>query len=69
VAADRTQCGKLDSELGENPDTCLRDFRGLVVVGHDVFSGDERIGEVNAQAAREVVVADPGRTERACVTR
>src|SRR5207253_1902011 len=39
-----------------------RDFSGFVVVEHDVFSGDERIGEINAQAAREVVVANSGRT-------
>jgi hypothetical protein len=33
---------------------------------HDVFAGDERIGEINAEAARKVVVADSGHTERAC---
>src|SRR2546427_2315517 len=69
VAVGRTQCGKLGPELSENPDTCRRDFSGFVVVEHDVFSGDERIGEINAQAAREVVVANSGRTKRACLTR
>ena len=28
---------------------------------------DERIGEIDAEAARKVVVAHPGRTERACL--
>jgi hypothetical protein len=69
AAAGRTPCGKLDPELSENPHTCLRDFSGFVVVEHDIFSGDERIGEINAQAAREVVVANSGRTERTCLTR
>ena len=46
----------------KKPGACRRDLSGFVVVEHDVFAGDERIGEINAEAAREVVVADSGRT-------
>ncbi len=67
VAVGRTQCGKLDPELGEKPGACCRDLSGFVV-DHDVFAGDERIGEINAEAARKVVVANSGRTKRACFT-
>src|SRR6266404_7902917 len=66
VAAGRTQLGKLDPELGEKTDACSRDFSGFDVE-HDVFAGDERIGEINAEAAGKVVVANSGRTERACL--
>src|SRR2546427_6881302 len=67
VAAGRTQCGKLDPELGDKTGACCRDLSGCVVE-HDVFAGDERIGELNAEAARKVVVANSGRTKRACFT-
>ncbi len=66
-AAGRTQCGKLDPELGEKTGACGRDFSDFVVE-HDVFAGHERIGEIDAEAARKVVVANSGRTERACMT-
>jgi len=68
VAAGRTQVGKLDPELGEKTGACCRDFSGFVVE-HDVFAGDERIGEINAEAARKVVIANSGRTKRACLRR
>ena len=32
---------------------------------HDILASDERIGEINAEATRKVVVADSGRTQRA----
>ena len=67
VAAGRTQCGKLDPELGEKTGACCRDLGGFVVE-HDVFAGDESIGEINAEAAGEVVVANSGRTKRTCLT-
>src|SRR6266567_85952 len=66
VTTGRTQCGNLDPELGEKTGACSRDFSGFVVE-HDVFAGDERIGEIDAEAARKVVVANSGRTERACL--
>jgi hypothetical protein len=66
VAAGRTQCRKRDPELGEKPGARCRDVRGFLVE-HDVFSGDERIGEINAEAAHKAVVADPSRIERACL--
>jgi hypothetical protein len=66
VAAGRTQCGKLDPELGEKTGACRRDFSGSVVE-HDIFAGDVRISEINAEAARKVVVANSGRTKRACL--
>jgi len=33
---------------------------------HDAFAGDQRIGEINAEAARKVVVANSGHTNRVC---
>ena len=66
MAAGRTQCRKLDPKFGEETGACCRDFSDFVVE-HDVFSGDESIGEINAEAARKVVVANAGRTERACL--
>src|SRR5262249_23515282 len=65
VVAGRTQSGKLDPEFGEKTGAGRRNFGGFVVE-HDVFAGDERIGEIDAEAAREVVVANSSRTERAC---
>ena len=59
--------GKLDPELGEKSGARRRDFGGLVV-DHDVFMRDQRIGEINAETTRKVVVADSGRTQRACLT-
>jgi len=67
VSAGRTQCGKLDPELGEKTGACCRDLSGFVVE-RDVFAGDESIGEINAEAAGEVVVANSGRTKRTCLT-
>ena len=69
VTAGRARCGKLDPELPEEPEACRGDVSSFVVVDHDVFSGDERIGEIDAETAREVVVADPGRAQRACLPR
>jgi hypothetical protein len=63
VAVCRTPCGKLDPELGEKTGACCRDL-SRVVVEHDVLAGEEGIGEVDAEAARQVVVANSGRTER-----
>ena len=60
-------CGKRDPELGEKTGACGSDFGGLVVE-HDVFADDKRIGEINAEAARKVVVANSGRTNGACLT-
>ena len=57
AAVGRTQCGKLDPELGEKTGACCRDLSGFVVE-HDVFAGDESIGEIHAEAAGEVVVRD-----------
>jgi hypothetical protein len=67
VAAGRTPGGKLDPELGEKAGAGCRDFSGFVVE-HNVFAGGESIGEINAEAAGQVVVANSGRTERACLT-
>src|SRR5438477_10282715 len=67
VAEGRTPGGKLDPELGEKTGAGCRDFGGGVVE-HDVFAGDEGIGQINAEAARQVVVANSGRTQRACFT-
>jgi hypothetical protein len=67
VSAGRTQCGKLDPELGEKTRPCCRHLSGFVVE-HDIFAGDESIGEINAEAAGEVVVANSGRTQRPCLT-
>jgi len=67
VAAGRTQRGKLDPELGEETGACCRDFSGFVVE-HDVFTGDERVGEIDAETAGKVVVTNPGRAEGACLT-
>src|SRR5438067_9487762 len=67
AAAVRRQRGKLDPELGEKTGACCRDFSDFVVE-HDVFAGDERIGEIDAEAARKVVVANSGRTERPGLT-
>src|SRR6185436_11122575 len=63
VAAGRTPGGKLDPELAEKTGTGRRNL-GDVVVRHDVLAGGERIGEIDAETARQVVVADPGRAER-----
>ena len=67
VAAGRMPGRKLDPELGEKAGAGCRDFSGFVVE-HDVFAGDERIGEIDAEAARQVVVAHSGRTERPRLT-
>jgi hypothetical protein len=50
-------------DFPHQPGRYRRDFSGLVVE-HDVFAGDERIGEINAEAARKVVVANSGRKKR-----
>src|SRR5207247_8472160 len=68
VAAGRTRRGKLDPELGEKTGACSRDL-GDFVVEHDVVAGGENIGEINAEAARKVVVAHSGRIQCACLTR
>src|SRR5207253_7836539 len=67
VTERRTRGGKLDPELGEKTGAGCRDFGGGGVE-HDVFAGDEGIGQINAEAARQVVVANSGRTQRACFT-
>src|SRR5215813_7342015 len=67
VAAGRTQPGWLDPEFGENTGAGWRDF-GRFLVEHDVVAGNESIGEIDAEAAGEVIVANSGRTERACFT-
>ena len=64
VAERRTPCRKLDPELGEKPGAGCCDFGGLVVE-HDILASGERIGEINAEAAGQVVIADSGRTQRA----
>src|SRR5262245_49712303 len=66
-AAGRTPGGKIEAELGEKPGALRRDF-GPFVVEHDVFTGDQGIGEIDAESAGEVVVANSGRTEGARVT-
>src|SRR5262249_57224942 len=55
VAAPGPRGGKRDAERGEKAGTGFREL-GDVVVGHDVFAGDEGVGEIDAEAAREVVV-------------
>ncbi|HYB43890.1 MAG TPA: hypothetical protein VEL75_19070 [Candidatus Methylomirabilis sp.] len=62
--AEVTAARALDSELGEKAGAGGRDLRRFVVE-HDVPAGDERIGEIDAEPAGQVVVADPGRAERA----
>src|SRR5215475_3118280 len=66
--AGRTPRGQLDPEPGEEPESRPRDLCDFVVE-HEVFAGDERVGEVNAEAARKVVVAHSGRAERVRLTR
>ena len=63
MAVTRTPCRKLDPELGEKPGAGPRDFSGFVGE-HDKLTGDHRIDEINAQAARKVAEADSGRTQR-----
>ena len=63
----RAQCWKLDPELGEETGARRRDLSGFVV-DHEVLAGDEEIGEIDAETARKVVVANSGRSERACLT-
>src|SRR4029450_11736816 len=49
-SADRWRTtGKRALDFPHQPGRYLRDFSGLVVE-HDVFAGDERIGEINAEA-------------------
>src|SRR4029453_5624664 len=67
LAAPRPQGGKLDPELDEETGPGCRDFSG-VIVEHDVLAGDEGIGQINAEAARQVVIADSRRTQRAGLT-
>ena len=64
VTAGRPQSGELDPELGEETGALRRDLGGFVFE-HDVFAGDEDIGEIDAETARQVVVADAGRIQRA----
>jgi hypothetical protein len=64
VAARRTPCGQRNPELGEDARAGCRDLSRFVVE-HEVFAGDESIGQIDAEAAGEVVVADSRRTERA----
>src|SRR5215470_448576 len=67
-AAGRTPRGQLDPEPGEEPGSRPRDLCDSVVK-HEVFAGDERVGEIDAEAARKVVVANSGRAERVRLTR
>jgi hypothetical protein len=66
VPPGRARCGKLDPEPGEKTASRRRDFSRFVVE-HDVSTGDQRIGEIDPEAARKVLVAHPGRTQRACL--
>src|SRR5262249_37084198 len=66
-AARRTPCGKLDPEPGQETGAHRRELSGFVIE-HDVFAADERIGEIDAEPAGKVVVANSGRTERTCLT-
>src|SRR5215469_9640676 len=64
--AGHVRCGKRDPEFGAKTGACPRDFGGLVVE-HDVFVDDKSIGEIDAEAARKMVVANSGRTNGACL--
>jgi hypothetical protein len=46
---------------------CGRDF-GDLIIEHDVFLDDKRIGEINAEAARKVVIANSACTNATCLT-
>src|SRR5262249_10212045 len=67
AAAARTSGGEIDPEPGEEVGAGRRDLGGRVA-GYDVFAGGEGVGEVDAEAAREVVVADSRRVERPGLT-
>jgi hypothetical protein len=62
MAATRTQRGKFNAELSEKTGARLRNFSGFAPE-HDVFVRGEKIGEVNAKATCEMVVANSGRTK------
>src|SRR5262245_42645956 len=66
VPAGRTPHRKPDAERGEEPGACCRDLRGFVVE-HEILARDQRISEINAEASGQMVVADPGRAQRACL--
>jgi hypothetical protein len=59
---------KRDSELVKKTGARGRNCGGFVAE-HDIFAGNQSIGEINAEAARKVIVADSGRTDHACLTR
>ena len=67
VAAGPTPRGKRDPELVKKTGARDRDCRGFVAE-HNISAGNQRIGEMNAEAARKVIVADSGSTDRACLT-
>ena len=68
VASGYTQCGKVDSKVGEKTSACWRDFSGFVAE-YDVFLRSEKIGQVHTEATGEVVIANSGCTEFPCLTR
>jgi hypothetical protein len=59
---------KVDSEPGEKSGARLRDFSGFFAE-HDVLVRREEVGQVDAETAGKVVVADSGRAKLACLTR
>src|SRR5512143_3179634 len=63
----RAQRRQVEAELREKSGPRRRDLGGLVA-HHDVLVRDQRIGEINAETAGEVVIADSSRAELACST-
>ena len=67
VTAGGMSRGKRDPELAKKTGARDRDYGGIVAE-HNIFAGNQRIGEINAEATRKVIVADSGRTDCACLT-
>lgn len=67
VAAGCTQRSEINAKLRKKPSARLCDFRRFVAE-HDVFVSGEEIGNVNAQTASKMIIANPGRTEFPCLS-
>src|SRR5215469_124919 len=68
VAAPGAGSNDIDPKFREDPAAFLG-YLCRLVAKHEVFARNEKIGQVDAETSRQMVVANPGRLKLSCLSR